>query len=135
MINELAPKLLVAPKETTVVMCSWCQKINDKGFEEFAKGVDPLILKELRIVDFRVKLRARKGDVSFSHGICRPHYEQMYAQMGKKAPQQKSQGPPSLIENTELRRQYMKGIFTEEDKQQIQQQPLRERLQKLANIK
>lgn len=139
MIDELAPnpnqKLLAAPKVETVMICAWCQGINNPGFEAFSKGIDPRLLKELRIVDFRVRIRARKKDVSFSHGMCPIHQKQVYAQLGKTPPKS-DQSIPSLLTDTELRRQYMRGIFTEEDKRiaQQSQQQLRERLQKLANI-
>lgn len=139
MINELAPnpnqKLLSAPKEEKVMICAWCQGINNTGFENFAKGVDPFILKELRIVDFRVRIRSRQTDVIFSHGICNLHNKQMYAEFNRLASNTPN-APPCLIIDQNLRRQYARGIFTEKDKQKIQQNQLalRERLQKLANI-
>jgi len=147
MIDEQDPKLISAPANQKMIashaqrpmvsICAWCQGINNEGYENFSKGVDPRILKELRIVDFRVKKTSKKGDIGFSHGICDLHNKQMYAGFGKVPFSLPSTAPKCLITDHALRRQYMNGLFTPEQVEMFKKQgkTLRERLQKLANIK
>jgi hypothetical protein len=148
MINEQDSKPISVPQSRKMLpynvpaphvpMCAWCQRINDEGFENFSKGVNPMILKELKIVDFRVKRESSRKPkrIAFSHGICGLHNKQVWAELGQ-VPKPTANSIPCLITDHALRRQYMKGLFTPEQVLQAKQQQtaLRERLQKLANIK
>ena len=100
---------LIDQNKPFVNMCAWCQKENPP-------------------VSIAVKANEKK--YNFSHGICRPHLEKMYAQMGKPIPNdilKRKALCQSLIDNPELIKAYSQGNF-------LPQQELKERLQKLANI-
>lgn len=135
-----------------VVICAWCQQINDKGMEKFAETVPDEIKKEMQVVSDQVKANHEK--YTFSHGTCLPHLIQMYRDMPNMTQEKldgiiqkfKGQTPPvCLVCDTEqskaLRHAYMKGLFTVEDMknalqaQKDQEQKLTERFQVLAGIR
>ena len=132
-----------------VRICSWCQHINDNNehMKKLAEVIPQNVRDELSIVNQQII--ANKGIVHFTHGVCVPHYLQQLEEipglndiqiknMVDKA--QNGDPPPCLINNAQLRHQYMQGLFTKEQiqqafqTQQAAQQKLTERFQKLAGI-
>ena len=100
-----------------VIICAWCQK-------------------EFPSVDSAVKKEHPLGRITFSHGVCNRHFTKEMSQYlppdKLKASIEKmdreGKGAPDLAEHPELVQAYSQGNF-------LPQQPLKERLQKLANIK
>ena len=132
-------------------ICSWCQRINDNNphMKKLAEIIPQNIKDEMAIVNQQIK--ANNEVVHFTHGICVPHYVQKLMEIpGMNDIQLKNAvdkirnsnppPPPSIINNAELRHQYMRGLFTKEQMQQAfqaqqaAQQKLTERFQKLAGI-
>ena len=133
--------------KSVVLICSWCQRINDPQLAKFAVGIDTKIKKEMSVVDEKVRKNLSK--FTFSHGICVPHIIQLYREQGQTKSQielmvknltAKGQIVPSLIEDAPLRHAYMRGLFTPELMQQAQQhqqkdnEKLTERFKTLAGI-
>lgn len=86
-------------------ICAWCQK----QFPE----VDKIV-------------KANQDKYSINHGICVRHFEEM---MNRPLPPEKAATAlPDLSQHPELVQAYSQGNF-------FPQQQLKERLQKLANIK
>ena len=96
-----------------VKLCAWCQ------------GEYPEITKSVQ---------RSQNQIDFSHGVCKRHAAFQYKQMGKDDAFIKSKidqmqnSVPDLKENPELVKAYSEGNF-------FPNQSLRERFQKLANIK
>lgn len=132
----------------TVRICSWCQKINDPQFAEYARGIDVKIREEMKVVDQQVK--DNKDNFVYTHGVCIPHVVQTYKELPNMTDDRlnsvvnkalQNDPPPCLLTNEPLRHAYMKGLFTPELIQQAtkakhqQQLEERQKLKKLAGIK
>ena len=95
-----------------VTVCAWCQK----QFPEVNASVD-----------------AHKGEYKFSHGICKRHFlQEMIPVVGQEKAEMAAATKSEdldLQKHPELVKSYSQGNFLP------QQQGLKERLQKLANIK
>jgi hypothetical protein len=128
-----------------VNICSYCQKINQPNMVSYAKDIDQTIKNEMKVVDEQVI--ANQDKYSFTHGICRPHTiqtlraipymttERLKSMMDKKS--QNPNTPPCLLQDEPLRHAYMKGLFTKEDIETVNQsnQQITERFKTLAGIK
>lgn len=128
------------PNVPQVSICAFCQQ-------------------EYPDVNQQVKKADLEKNINFSHGYCARHFyiELKKAQIPDKAAaesvtRRKGQLAPDLSQNPELVKLYSQGIFTKSEVQKMQQPPqqssdqqpvaqsplklipLKERLQKLANI-
>jgi hypothetical protein len=100
-----------------VVICAWCQK-------------------QFLTVDSAVKKESSLGRIRFNHGMCERHFKEEMApllspdkiKLSLEKVYKEGKLAPDLAENPELVQTYSQGNF-------LPQQSLKERLQKLANIK
>ena len=132
-----------------VMVCSYCQKINDANMQRFAQDIDQEVKNEMKVVDEKIK--ENKNNFQFSHGICREHTIQNLKTIPGMTPEriqsfinkagQNPNIPQCLLKDTPLRHAFMKGLFTKEQLQQAHQSThqsnlqLTERFKKLAGIK
>ena len=100
-----------------VVICAWCQK-------------------QFPTVDAAFKKESSLGRIRFNHGMCKRHFEEEMApfsspdqiKLSLEKIYKEGKMAPDLVENPELVQAYSQGNF-------LPQQSLKERFQKLANIK
>jgi cell division protein ZapA (FtsZ GTPase activity inhibitor) len=134
-----------------VVVCAYCQKINDENMRAFAQGIDQKVKDEMKVVNAQIQKPESKEYHSFSHGICKDHAIQNIKTIPGMTPEriqsfidkinQSPTSAPCLLKDEALRHAYMKGLFTKEEIQQAQQstqqsnERLTERFKKLAGIK
>ena len=127
-----------------VGICSICLNADQNQWKDLVPSTDQ-VKQEIQIIRQQVNVeRQKKQNVAFNDGYCNPHTVALYSSYGMDPNQVKKSNIPCLIENTpeaeKLRQLYMRGIFTEQQIQQIQQaqkqsqQKLTERFQKLAGI-
>jgi len=92
-----------------ISICAWCQK-------------------QFPVVNAAVRKAELEKSAIFSHGICRRHAVEagMSPEMITKIETKAGKSMPDLAEHPELVQAYSQGNFTPQ---------LKERLQKLANIK